>query len=103
MERWFIRYEKLFVLLVAMVLIVAFREYSRRRGRRDVTLLIDNTTPTTGIEAVAKVIEEKLGIALEDQRSAPAAPRARTWSGRAWPPAKWPICAISTPARFCPR
>jgi len=56
---------KLFVLLVAMVLIVASASIPAVAEGATLTLLIDNTTPTTGIEAVAKVIEEKLGIALE--------------------------------------
>ncbi len=56
---------KLSILLMALVLIVASVSMPASAEGTTLTLLIDNTSPTAGIEAVAALAQEKLGISLE--------------------------------------
>ena len=56
---------KLSILLMTLVLIVASMSIPASAEGTTLTLLIDNTSPTAGIEAVAALAKEKLGIDLE--------------------------------------
>jgi len=56
---------KLSVLLMTLLLIVASVSIPASAEGTTLTLLIDNTSPTVGIEAVAALAKEKLGIDLE--------------------------------------
>lgn len=56
---------KLSILLMALVLIVATVSIPASAEGTTLSLLIDNTSPTAGIEAVAALAKEKLGISLE--------------------------------------
>ncbi len=56
---------KMSILLMVLVLIVASMSMPAFAEEKTLTLLIDNTSPTAGIEAVAALAKEKLGINLE--------------------------------------
>lgn len=57
--------KKLYILLMTMILIVASASIPASAEGTTLTLLIDNTSPTVGIEAIAALAKEKLGIDLE--------------------------------------